>query len=171
MIQTLTAVLIFALSAVPVSELDSDPATWNGSEVTVTGEIVGDYSLRDDIVWFQLNDDPYAATPLGESGLLEGGNVGIGVRIARADWSSDWGEPGRYGQRGPIVEVTGTFLHNSAADQGETFIAGSEIRLLEAARPIENAQAPVGRAIVGGILAIAGLALYWQGRRPRYRRT
>ena len=160
MIQTLTAVLIFALSAVPVSELDSDPATWNGSEVTVTGEIVGDYSLRDDIVWFQLNDDPYATMPLGESGLLEGGNVGIGVRIARADWSSDWGEPGRYGQRGPIVEVTGTFLHNSAADQGETF-----------ARPIENAQAPVGRAIVGGILAVAGLALYWQGRRPRYRRT
>ncbi len=171
MIQTIAALIIIAVTAVPVSELDADPATWNGTDVAVTGEIIGDYSIRDDVVWFQLNDDPYTAAPLGESRVLQGGNVGIGVRILRSDWSSAWGEPGRYGQRGPIVEVTGTFRHNSPDDQGETFIDGSRIRLVEAGRPIENPPASVGRAVVGGVLAVVGLALYWLGRRPRYRRV
>lgn len=171
MIQAIAALMIIAVTSVPVSELDADPATWDGTQVMVTGEIVGDYSVRDDIVWFQLNDDPYAATPLDESGLLQGGNIGMGVRVLRSEWSSDWGEPGRYGQRGPIVEVTGTFLHNSSADQGETFIDGTQVRLVEAARPIENSPASVGGAIVGGVLAIAGLALYRLGRRPQYRRA
>jgi hypothetical protein len=171
MIQTIAALIIFAVTAVPVSELDADPANWNGRDVTVTGEIIGDYSLRDDVVWFQLNDDAYASSPLGESQKLEGGNIGIGVRILRSDWSSAWGAPGRYGQRGPIVELTGRFRHNSPDDQGETFIEGSEIRLVEAARPIENPPIPVGRAIVGGLLAFAGLTLYWLGRRPQYRRV
>lgn len=171
MIQTVAALTIFALSTVPVSELDADPATWNGTEVTVTGEIIGDYSVRGDIVWFQLNDDAYGATPLGEGGTLQGGNVGIGVRILRSEWSSAWGEPGRYGQRGPIVEVTGTFLHNSPEDQGETFIDGSRVELVEAARPIETPPASAARAIVGGLLALAGLALYRVGQRPPYRRV
>lgn len=170
MIQAIAAAMILVLSTVPVSELDADPATWNGTEVTVTGEIIGDYSIRDDVVWFQLNDDPYAAAPLGESRILQGGNVGIGVRILRSDWSPGWGGPGRYGQRGPIVEVTGTFRHNSPDDQGETFIDGRVIRLVEASRPIENPPASVGRAIVGGMLALAGLVLYLLGRRPQYRR-
>jgi hypothetical protein len=171
MIQGIIALIIVAVTAVPVSELDADPASWDGADVSVTGEIIGDYSIRDDVVWFQLNDDPYASTPLGESQTLQGGNVGIGVRILRSDWSSAWGPPGRYGQRGPIVEVTGIFRHNSPGDQGETFIDGSEIRLVEAARPIENQPASVGRAVVGGLLAAAGLTLYWLGRRPRYRKV
>lgn len=170
MINTLAALMVFALTVVPVSELDADPDTWDGGAVTVAGEIIGDYSLRTDVVWFQLNDDAYAGAPLGESRNLQGGNIGIGVRIPRSAWSPSWGEPGRYGQRGPIVEVTGVFLHNSPSDQGETFVDGSAVRLLEPARPIENPPVSAGPAILGGLLTVAGLAMYWFGRRLRYRR-
>jgi hypothetical protein len=169
MIRAIATVMILTLSSVSVSQLDADPEAWDGQEVTVTGEIIGDYSTRGDVVWFQLNDDAYASTPLAESQELQGGNTGIGVRLPRPEWSESWGDPGRYGQRGPIVEVTGTFLHNSANDQGETFIDGSGARLLEAARPISSPPASPLRAVIGAVLALGGLVLYRLGRRPRYR--
>ena len=170
MTTVLGLVLTVALAIVPVSELDADPETWNGEDVTVSGEIIGDYSTRDDVVWFQLNDDPYASIPLAERSEPVGTNTGIGVRIPRSEWSEEWGGPGGYGRRGPIVEVTGTFLHNSPDDQGETFIAGSEVRLIERARPIETRPASPLAAATGVALGAIGLVLYRLGRRPRYRR-
>jgi hypothetical protein len=170
MIRAVASLVIFMVSTVPVSSLDAEPDTWDGEEVTVAGEIIGDFSVRGEIVWFQLNDDPYAVTPLSEGQELQGTNTGIGVRLPRSEWSEAWGGPGRYGRRGPIVEVTGTFLHNSPADQGETFIDGSSARLVEAARPISNPPASTLRAITGVLLTLIGLGLYNYGRRPRYRR-
>jgi hypothetical protein len=170
MTRALASLVVFVTTAVPVSVLDSEPDTWDGEEVIVAGEVVGDFSVRGDVVWFQLNDDAYATTPLPEGSELQGTNTGIGVRIPRTEWSEAWGGPGRYGRRGPIVEITGTFLHNSPADQGETFIDGSSARLVEVARPIANPPASTFRAITGILLAVIGLGLYQYGRRPRYRR-
>ncbi|MDH3249761.1 MAG: hypothetical protein OEQ47_12400 [Acidimicrobiia bacterium] len=167
----LAAAVVAVLSVVPVSELDRDPDSWSGREVTVAGEIIGDYSVRGDVVWFQLNDDPYSAVPLEERDGPAGGNVGIGVRIPRELWQPDWGGPGRYGVRGPIVEVTGTFLHNSPAEQGETFIDAHAASLVEAGRPIEQPSTSPGPAIVGVVLGAIGIVLYRFGRRPTYRRV
>ena len=168
----LLAVIVTAvLSVVPVSELDSQPDTWNGREVTVTGEIVGDYSPRGDVLWFQVNGDAYATVPLAERGAPAGGNIGIGVRLPEELWQPDWGDPGRYGSRGPIVEITGTFLHNSPADQGETFIAAHTVVLVEAGRPVEQPPASPIPAIVGLVLGAIGIVLYRLGGRPAYRRA
>ncbi len=170
MIRAIASLVLVMVTAVPVSDLDAEPDMWDSQEVIVVGEIIGDFSARGEVVWFQLNDDAYAATPLPEGPGLQGTNTGIGVRIPRSEWSETWGEPGRYGRRGPIVEVTGTFLHNSPADQGETFIDGSQARLVEAARPIANPPASAFRAIAGLVMALLGIGLYNYGRRPRYRR-
>lgn len=170
MMKLLAAVVATLLSVVPVSELDGEPDAWDGREVTVTGEVIGDYSVRGDVVWFQLNDDPYAAVPLGERNLPAGGNIGIGVRVPSELWDPDWGGPGRYGVRGPIVEIKGRFLHNSPADQGETFIDGHTAVLVEPSRPIERPPASPVPAVVGVVLGAIGIVLYRVGRRPTYRR-
>lgn len=167
----LIAVVAFSLTAVPVAELTDEPGRWDGQEVTIVGEIIGDYSIRGDVVWFQLNDDAYAQVPLAERGTPAGGNTGIGVRLPRARWSADWGDPGAYSVRGPVVEITGTYLHNSGSHQGETFIDGRTVRLIEASRAIETRPASPLAALVGVVLGAVGLVLYRVGRRPRYRRV
>lgn len=166
----IAAIVAAALSVVPVSELDGEPDTWDGREVTVTGEIIGDYSVRGDVLWFQLNDDAYATVPLAERDAPAGGNIGIGVRLPRDLWQSDWGDPGRYGTRGPLVEVTGMFRHNSPTDQGETFIEAHTATLVEAGRPVEPAPASPAPAIVGLVFGAIGIVLYRLGRRPTHHR-
>ena len=167
----LATVVAAVLSIVPVSELESEPDVWDGQEVTVTGEIIGDYSIRGDVLWFQLNDDAYAAVPLVERELPAGGNVGIGVRLPRDQWQSDWGDPGRYETRGPLVEITGVFRHNSPNDQGETFIDAHTVALVEASRPVDRPPASPVPAIVGLVSGAIGIVLYRLGRRPTYRRV
>lgn len=170
MMKLLATVVAAVLSIAPVSALEDEPDVWDGREVTVIGEIVGDYSPRGDVLWFQVNDDAYTTVPLAERDSPAGGNIGIGVRLPRALWQPAWGDPGRYGSRGPIVEITGTFLHNSPTDQGETFIAAHTVLLVEAGRPVELPPASPVPAIVGLVLGAIGIALYRLGRRPGYRR-
>jgi len=160
------AVILAATShvAVSVAELDTDPETWNGRHVVVTGEIVGDYSIRADVVWVQLNDDDYAETPLAEREEPSGGNIGIGVRMPLDAFDDSWGPAGGYGIRGPIVEVEAVFRYNSPDDQGETFLDATSVEMAEPSRPIEpRPGSPLG-ASIGVLLALSGAALWWFGR-------
>jgi hypothetical protein len=143
---------------VTVTELDSEPDRWNGTEVTVVGELVGDYSPRRQVVWVQLNDDSYARSPLLESGERTGANTGIGVRMSFELFEPEtWGPPGRYQTRGPIVAVTGTFHHNDPVS-GETFIEAGQLVLVEPARSLEYA-VPIARLVLGGATLAMGLVL------------
>lgn len=163
----LLAVILAATShsAVTVAELDAEPQVWTGREVVVTGEIVGDYSARSDVVWVQLNNDDYVIAPLAERGSPSGVNSGIGVRIPATLFDDAWGAPGGYDVRGPILEVEAVFRYNSADDQGETFLDATAIRLIEQARPIEHRPASTSRALTGAALTVAAAALWWVRRR------
>jgi hypothetical protein len=162
-----TAVLVVVVSLalqaqadhVTVTELDLDPRRWTGAEVTVVGELVGDYSpRRRAVVWVQLNDDGYARAPLLETGERAGTNTGIGVRMPAELFDPEaWGPPGRFGMRGPIVEVTGTFHHNDPVS-GETFVEAREVVLVEPARPLEEPVPTTALALGAAVLA-TGLAL------------
>lgn len=166
MIRLALAVMLAATShvAVSVAELDTDPETWNGRSVVVTGEIVGDYSIRSDVVWVQLNDDDYVETPLAERQAPSGTNSGMGVRLPLDVFDDSWGPAGGYGVRGPIVEVEAVFRHNSPDDQGETFLDASSVELVEPSRPIEQRPGSVLRASIGVLLTLSGAALWWFGR-------
>lgn len=144
--------------AVEVAELDRDPATWEGRQVTLTGELVGDYSARNDVVWVQLNDDAYVDAPLLERNGPEGTNLGMGVRMpVELFQPQSWGGPGRYGRRGPIVAVTGTFIYNEPVS-GDTFVEATEVELIEPARDID-VPVPVGTWIVATVLLAIGMTL------------
>ena len=94
-------------------------------------------------------------------------SVQIKMFLTRADW----GDPGRYETRGPLVEITGVFRHNSPNDQGETFIDAHTVALVEASRPVDRPPASPVPAIVGLVSGAIGIVLYRLGRRPTYRRV
>jgi hypothetical protein len=145
---------------VSIADLDADPERWNGLEVTIRGEIIGDSSRRDSEVWVQVNDDFYVNAPSGESGSLAGGNTGLGVRMPLDHHDQSWGEPGGYHVRGPIVRVTGTFRYADPVTGGDTFVDASSVLLIEPARPIDSPPAQMG-LFAAALGMIAGGAALW----------
>src|SRR3972149_1152296 len=61
-----------AAAEVTVADLLADPGAYAASEITLTGELVGDFQRRGEAVWTQLNDDAYVTAPLHAGGSLSG---------------------------------------------------------------------------------------------------
>ncbi len=144
-----------AAAAVPANDLLSNPEKWSGEEVTVRGELVGDFGFHAGAVWIQLNDDPYVDAPVLETGTLQGGNIGVALRGSEEVMQPvlSAGKPGGYRQRGPIVEVTGRFIYHDPDRSGETYVAVDTITILERGRPLPSeAAGPWG--LIGTVLVI-----------------
>ena len=140
-----------------VVDILASPREYADTEVVLRGELVGDFSRRGTFVWAQLNDDGYVDAPLEEQGLT-GTNTGIGVRIPADLFDSDWGEPGRYDTRGPVVEITGVFRYQDPERSGETYIDASVVRLIASARSVDTGSGgwPL---VVGGVMTVLGVGL------------
>lgn len=163
-------ILVFQVSSgsvVTTSELDVDPATWDDQMVTVTGEIIGDYGRRPDVVWVQVNDGGYVDAPLVETGQLAGTNSGVGVRIPNQLFDQTWGPPGGYRTRGPVIQVTGVFRYADTDTGGDTYIDARAIELLHPSRPLE-VPGPDWALLTVSLVAIAGGMAVWG--RVRWRR-
>jgi hypothetical protein len=151
-------------SRISTSDLDADPAAFDGRMVTVTGEIVGDYGRRSNVVWVQVNDDEYRDHPLVETGQLTGQNSGVGVRIPNELFDESWGSPGGYRTRGPIIEVTGIFRYADVDTGGDTFIEAAFIDLVEASRPLDVPTADWALTAVSAVALAAGAAMWGRAR-------
>jgi len=107
---------------VSVVELLEDAEVYAGQEVTVTGELIGDYGFRSDgTMWTQLNGDSYSIRPIVDGGPLRGPNIGIGVRMP-AEIGRQLDPPGRYRRLGPVVALTGIWRYHDPGRQGETYL-------------------------------------------------
>ncbi len=153
-----------AATEVSIAELDAESAAWNGLEVTVEGEIIGDYSDRGDHLWVQVNDDDYVRDPLIETGRLSGGNVGMGVRLPTQIFSADWGPPGGYQVRGPVVRLTGTFRYADPDTGGDTFIDATSVVLVEPSRPFEPPAPEMGLLAASVVMIALGAGLWGRAR-------
>lgn len=148
-----------AAEEVSVSGLIEMAAELAGQEVTVDGELIGDYGIRDEgWMWTQLNDDLYARHPIREGGPLEGANIGIGIRIP-ARLAKDLDPPGGYRHRGPLVSVTGTWKYHDAERQGESYLEVSSLVVIESGRGLDE-QAD-WRLVGVGALLLAVAAVTW----------
>lgn len=143
-----------------VTELVEHSAEYGGRQVTVEGELVGDYGFRGDgWMWTQLNGDIYVESPIAEGGPPSGSNVGIGIKIpARLAQTLD--TPGGYHHRGPVVEVVGVWKYHDPDRQGETYLEVEELNVVEPGRRLD--EGPDIRAIVLGLLLLAGAATLYR---------
>ncbi len=156
------AMLVFAAPALAgelrVADLLADPGAHDGTEVTLTGELIGDYQRRGGEVWVQLNDDPYVTAPLHDGGSLAGTNVGVAVRFPTALFDQGgFTEVGGYRVRGPVVRVTGTWRFHDDGRGGESYLSAQSFEVVEGAHPIsEGGDWPV--LLVGLVLVVVGVA-------------
>lgn len=142
---------------VPVSDLVENGEVYSGQQVTVTGELIGDYGFRSDgWMWTQLNGDPYATSPVVEGGDLEGSNVGIGIRMP-TELGTGLDAPGRYRTVGPLVEATGIWRYHDASRQGETFLDVSSLRVLAPGRSLSESPNWIAIAIGSTMAVVAGV--------------
>jgi hypothetical protein len=142
---------------VSVAQLERAPAEWNGREVEITGEVVGDYGIRRSEVWIQVNDDDYVYRPLLETGEPAGSNSGIGVRLSPDLVDVErWGPPGGYRTRGPVVRIAGVFRYAWAEEGGDTFIEAVGVTLVEPARPLPAPPPDWTLIVVGTAAGVMG---------------
>jgi len=154
--------------AVEVVDVLADPSGYDDVEITVTGELVGDYGRRGDVVWVQLNGDVYAREPLLSGGDLHGGNLGIGARIpAEVFDAHPLGEPGGYRHRGPLVAMTGVWRYHDPDRGGESYLDVAAITVVAAEQPLSEGVLWPALSIGAGLLAIAGVLRWRDDRRRR----
>lgn len=165
MVSTLT--LQAGSSPVSITDLDADPAAWDDQTVTITGEIVGDYGRRTNVVWVQVNDDGYVEAPLIETDRRAGTNTGLGVRIPAALFEESWGSPGGYRTRGPVVAVTGKFRYADEETGGDTFIDATSIELISTSRPLELKPTDIRLVAISLVGIAGGIALWIRARWKR----
>lgn len=151
-----------AAEEVTVSQLVTQSEELDGVTVVVEGELIGDYGFRDDgTMWTQLNGDSYAQVPLLQSRRPAGGNIGVGVSMP-AELAKGLGPPGGYRNRGPLVQVTGVWLHHSDDRRGESFLQVETLEVLEPGIPLH--EPANGWTIAIGLVLLAAAALVWATR-------
>lgn len=153
------------LDAVDVADLLEKPTEYVG-EITIVGELIGDYGFRsDDFMWTQLNDDSYVSDPVQDGGELTGGNIGIAVRIP-SSIAEKLDPPGGYRVRGPIISATGIWRYHDPDRGGETYLDVSGVVVVDPGRDLVEHPNPV--VLAAGLILIAGAVV--TGRRERYGR-
>ncbi len=111
----------YAIGGVGSNDLIEGSQAFDGREVVYSGEVIGDILNAGDHVWLNISD----------------GSNAIGAWTDRS-LTSDIQVPGRYGQRGDIVQVTGVF-HRACPEHGGDFdIHTKAITLLERGLPVAH---------------------------------
>jgi hypothetical protein len=129
---------------------------FDGMQISVEGELVGDYGHRSDgSSWSQLDGGTYATEPLLEGGERTGLNSGIGVRIP-TQLMEGLDPPGGYRARGPLVVLTGIWHHHDPARGGESYLDVIALEIVEPGRALH--QPIVWWPFIAGLLLL-GTAL------------
>jgi hypothetical protein len=151
------------LDAVDVTDLLENSADYVG-EITIVGELIGDYGFRSDgFMWTQLNDDSYALDPVLDGGKLTGGNTGVAVRMPSAI-AEQLDPPGGYRVRGPVISATGIWKHHDPERGGETYLDVTGIIVVEQGRDLPEHPHPVILG-VGLVLVLGALVALRRSRR------
>jgi hypothetical protein len=145
----LCAVLLWAYAAFPARAAESAERVstadllqrweeYDGREVVLTGEVVGDVMRRGDSAWITVNDDHYSRAARLEAGELRGGNSGIGVWISAKE-AGKIGTLGRYGSKGDLVEVRGVFNADCREHGGDFDLHAASLTVIEQGGKLDTA--------------------------------
>jgi hypothetical protein len=155
--------IALAQQPLPVVELLTDGAEHAGEQITIEGELVGDYGFRSDgFMWTQLNDDSYARAAIVDGGPRTGSNVGVGVRMP-VELAANLDPAGGYRLEGPVVAVTGVWRFHDPARGGESYLDVADISVVEPGRRLQEGPDWVVFSI--GVALLATAAVLWIVRR------
>lgn len=144
------------------------PVGFDGLEVRLIGEVVGDVLARDGGAWLTLNDDAHAlgAGPLVGHGVRAGTNHGLAVWAPTGTYEQ-LAAPGRAARRGDIVVVVGTLRRADPEDGGGLSVRATGIEVLvpgaSATAPFHRTQALVALVALAGV-GLAGAVRLSAGR-------
>lgn len=142
------------------------PQLFDGREVQVAGEAIGEVLGTGRRRWLQLNDDAYAwAGPLDAHHRRLGTNTGIAVLLPVADAPRWLGGPGVQGDR---LLVSGRFGAAAAEDQGGPAVIAEQVEVVAPGGPVQTPPVPRVRTVAVVLIALAGvLALLAERRHHR----
>jgi hypothetical protein len=158
-----------AAEVVTTQDLIDNMAQYDGQEVTISGEAIGDLMQRGDYGWITVNDDPYSVKSIEEGGSLEGvSNAGIGV-WAPMNEIGDIHILGGYKNKGDTVRVTGIFNRVCHEHGGDTDIHAESVVVIEQGYAFSH---PFKYWLLVLSLILAGIiAILWNIRRLRIRQA
>ncbi len=150
-----------AESQVTVQELVEKAQEYDGREVVVEGEVVGDVMMRGEEAWITVNDDPYSRRSLEEGGEFAGlSNYGIGVVLPRAE-AEKVKVLGGYKHHGDRVRVRGIFHRADREHGGDTDIEGVSLEVVKPGYPIPH---PFSYGKLAVALALSAAAAFLGSR-------
>ena len=155
-------------TTVEVAELLASPEDYAGRQVTITGELVGDYSKRSEGVWVQVNDDPFVETPIVAGGDPSTTSTGVGALIPTELFDAVVvGAPGRYGRTGPVVELDGVFRYHDPDRGGETYLQVAAASLIDPGHdhPVPGPDRWLWIGAIMSLVAVAGAGAVRRGLR------
>ena len=153
---------------VSVVKLVDNMQRYDGKEVTIRGEAIGDIMVRGAHAWITVNDDPFSLNRSIEEGgeLIGMSNAGIGVWL-QAEGTRDINVLGGYKNKGAMVRVTGTFNRACTEHGGDTDIHATRLVVLKEGHPFEHPFA-WGKFLALVVLVLAAAALWaWKRHQER----
>jgi len=137
---------------IKINDLIEHSHEFDGRQVTITGEAIGDLMDRGKISWLNISDP---------------GNA-IGV-YGPPEMFAEIKHLGRYRHRGDSVRITGIFHRSDPEQGGDLVIAASQLEVIRVGAYLAD---PVGTPrIIAAIFAalVAGLlmSMVWRGREGR----
>lgn len=158
----------FANETVTIEELVSDMKKYDGKEVTIEGEAIGDVMVRGEYAWITVNDDAYSKRSLEEGGDFAGySNIGIGVWVPK-QYAESINLAGGYKVAGDHLRVTGIFNRACHEHGGDTDIHADSLEVTRSGHEIPHGF-QYGKLLAVIILACA-IAFLWNLRRSKIKR-
>jgi hypothetical protein len=146
-----------------VDDLLAEAAGYDGEQITVEGELVGDYGFRNDgFMWTQLNDDSYARAAIVDGGPRTGSNVGIGIRMPEL-LASGLDPVGGYRLEGPVIRATGIWRFHDPGRGGESYLDVAAFEVVKPGRRLN--EGPDWVVFVVGVVLVSASLTMWIRRR------
>ena len=152
---------------VSIVKLIDEMKQYDGKQVTIQGEAIGDVMARGTNAWITVNDDRYSKKSIEEGGELVGmSNAGIGVWLP-ASQARLVKICGGYKSKGTIVNVTGVFNRACHEHGGDTDIHATSLEVVQGGYSFKHAFS-WGKLLVL-LMLIAAAAGLWTLTRRRAR--
>lgn len=153
---------------VSITDLIDNMKKYDGLEVAISGEAIGERMVRRVYAWITVNDDPYSKKSREEGGELVGmSNVGIAVWVDSRDTDAIT-YYGGYKYRGDRVLVTGTFNRACKEHGGDTDIHARTLEVVREGHPFGH---PFQYwKLFAVIILLIAIVLLWNARRGKIKR-